>query len=156
MTLYLIQSHPKNLILHSKLWLCIWYRVILLRNLHIVHCCGSDSDFCLCDCQARSYFEVWPMQIKFQEWQRSQNSHWSNPQGVPSHPATDMHLYKTMFYTLKDPIPFNAPPPPDCKSCKKQGSLFVILPPPGRQLKIRFFSLSPTEKSVFPKPATVS
>ena len=26
----------KNLILHSKLWLCIWYRVILLRNLHIV------------------------------------------------------------------------------------------------------------------------
>ena len=36
MTPYLIQSHKKNLILHSKLWLCIWYRVILLRNLHIV------------------------------------------------------------------------------------------------------------------------
>ena len=62
---------------------------------------------------------------------------------------------KKKFYTLKDPISFNAPPPPDCKSCKKQGSLFVILPPPGRQLKIRVFSLSPTEKSVFPKPATV-
>ena len=72
-----------------------------------------------------------------------------------SSPATGMHLYKTMFYNLKDPISFNAPPPPDCKSCKKQGSLFVILPPPGRQLKIRVFSLSPTEKSVFPKPATV-
>ena len=51
------------------------------------HCFGSESDFCFCDCQARSYFEVWPMQIKFQEWQRSQNSHWSNPQDVPFQPC---------------------------------------------------------------------
>ena len=51
------------------------------------HCFGSESDFCFCDCQARSYFEVWPMQIKFQEWERSQDSHWSNPQGVPSQPC---------------------------------------------------------------------
>ena len=154
MTPYLIQSHQKNLILHSKLWLCIWYRVILL---HIVHCCGSDSDFCLCDCQARpgptlkcdqcrsSFINDSDLKIHIEATHKMSLSS----------PATGMHLYKTMFYTLKDPISFNAPPPPDCKSCKKQGSLFVILPPPGRQLKIRVFSLSPTEKSVFPKPATV-
>ena len=34
-------------------------------------------------------------------------------------PATSMRLYKTMYYTPKDPSPFNAPPPPECKSCNK-------------------------------------
>ena len=33
-----------------------------------------------------------------------------------------MRLYKTMYYTPKDPSPCNAPPPPECKSCKKATS----------------------------------
>ena len=37
-------------------------------------------------------------------------------------PATAMRLYKTMYYSPKDPSPFNAPPPPDCKSCNKATS----------------------------------
>ena len=32
-------------------------------------------------------------------------------------PANSMRLYKTMYYHPKDPCPFNAPPPPTCKSC---------------------------------------
>ena len=98
MTPYLIQSHQKNLILHSKLWLCIWYRVILL---HIVHCCGSDSDFCLCDCQARpgptlkcdqcrsSFINDSDLKIHIEATHKMSLSS----------PATGMHLYKTMFYT---------------------------------------------------------
>ena len=34
-------------------------------------------------------------------------------------PAPSMRLYKTMYYHPKDPCPFNAPPPPACKSCRK-------------------------------------
>ena len=34
-------------------------------------------------------------------------------------PAPSMRLYKTMYYHPKDPCPFNAPPPPECKSCRK-------------------------------------
>ena len=34
-------------------------------------------------------------------------------------PAPSMRLYKTMYYHPKDPCPFNAPPPPECKSCHK-------------------------------------
>ena len=37
-------------------------------------------------------------------------------------PATAMRLYKTMYYSPKDPSPFNAPPPPNCKSCNKATS----------------------------------
>ena len=37
-------------------------------------------------------------------------------------PATAVRLYKTMYYSPKDPSPFNAPPPPDCKSCNKATS----------------------------------
>ena len=32
---------------------------------------------------------------------------------------SSMRLYKTMYYHPKDPCPFNAPPPPQCKSCRK-------------------------------------
>ena len=34
-------------------------------------------------------------------------------------PAPSMCLYKTMYYHPKDPCPFNAQPPPECKSCRK-------------------------------------
>ena len=33
--------------------------------------------------------------------------------------SSSMRLYKTMYYHPKDPCPFNAPPPPKCKSCPK-------------------------------------